>query len=122
MDDRMIHCPCCGAPVTGNTCEYCGCVIYDFADINLDGKPSYIRINTDMGIFCGKVVASSESSIEFREEEINITGFAGNVVSSFVKSRSCRISLSLDCVVDDDKLFYVVPKDRPYKTALDDWA
>ena len=122
MDDRMIHCPCCGAPVTGNACEYCGCVIYDFADINLDGKASYIRIRTDMGIFCAKVVASGDSCIQFTSESVDYTDFLGREVQTITRNRSCQVSLKLDCVINDGELFKLVPNDRPYKTALDDWG
>lgn len=122
INDRTIHCPCCGAPITGNECQYCGCVIYDFADIDLTGKPSYIRINTDYGFFCAKVIATSEYRINIDRDEIDFTDVNYNVVFKFCKSISCKISLELDCVVDGGNLFTVVPKDRPYKTALDDWG
>ena len=120
MDDRMIHCPCCGAPVTGNTCEYCGCVIYDFADINLDGKPSYIRINTPQGIICAKVVASGNSSIDIYSESVDIAS-RDCVVKTINRNRLCTINLELDCILDGGNLFSIVSKDRPYKTVLDDW-
>lgn len=121
MDDRMIHCPCCGAPVTGNACEYCGCVIYDFADINLDGKASYIRIRTDQGIFCGKVLASPETHIDIYNDSVDLVDKMGNTVQTIAGRKSCRISLVLDCVVKGDKLFEFVSNDRPYKAVYDDW-
>lgn len=122
INDRTIHCPCCGAPITGNECQYCGCVIYDFADIDLTGKPSYIRINTDYGIFCGKVVSTSESSINLYNDTVDAVDSIGNIMCRLNRNISCQISLKLDCVVDGGNLFTVVPKDRPYKTALDDWG
>lgn len=122
MGDRMIHCPCCGAPVTGNTCEYCGCVIYDFADINLDGKASYIRIRTDMGIFCAKVVASPETGINVYSESVDYADFSGSEVQTVTRNISCQVSLKLDCVMNDGELFKLVPNDRPYKTVYDDWG
>ena len=46
-------CPNCGAPITGEKCEYCGTVIYDFSVIDIN-KPSYIkmRFNDRLFIFC----------------------------------------------------------------------
>ena len=40
---EKLNCPNCGAPITGEKCEYCGTLFYDFASIELY-KPSYIRI------------------------------------------------------------------------------
>lgn len=120
--ERMIHCPCCGAPVTGNACEYCGCVIYDFADINLDGKASYVRIKTDQGIFCAKVMASPETSINVYTESVDFTDFFGREVETVTKNISCQITLTLDCVLDNGKLFEFVQADKPYRTVYDDWG
>ena len=122
INDRTIHCPCCGAPITGNECQYCGCVIYDFADIDLTGKPSYIRIKTDFGIFTGKVLSTNKSQIELYEDSLDCVDMAGNVVSEIVKQKTCRITLSLDCIADSGTLFTVVPAERPYKKPLDDWC
>lgn len=119
--EHMIHCPCCGAPITGNSCEYCGCVIYDFADIDLNGGPSYIRVNTPYGIFSAKVISTSQSNIEISSDEVGAIGKYGKL-TNIVKSKNCKITLVLNCITDGDNLFTIVPKDRPYKTALDDWG
>lgn len=120
--DRTIHCPCCGAPVTGSTCEYCGCVIYDFADIDLTGKPSCIRLNIGDAIFVGKVIAAPESSIEVYQDSVDCADICGHIVAKVISSKSCRITMVLDCVSQGDELFRLVTTDRPYKTALDDWG
>ena len=39
------RCPVCGAPIEGEKCEYCGCVIYDFAVIDTE-SPRYIKLKT----------------------------------------------------------------------------
>ena len=50
--NEVLNCPNCGAPITGEKCEYCGTVIYDFSVIDMD-KPSYIkmRLNGKLLIF-----------------------------------------------------------------------
>lgn len=40
---EKLNCPNCGAPITGDKCEYCGTIFYDFANINI-GDVSYIRM------------------------------------------------------------------------------
>lgn len=122
--EHMIHCPCCGAPITGNTCEYCGCVIYDFADIDLTGKPSYIRINIGDVIFVAKVVASPETRIEVLEDSTDYTYPYGydHMISSIASMRSCRITMVLDCEPQGGELFRTVNTDRPYSTVLDRWG
>ena len=119
--EHMIHCPCCGAPITGNSCEYCGCVIYDFADIDLTGKPSYIRLNIGDAIFIGKVKAAPETSIEIYEDSVDCASIDG-ILAKVVSYKGCRITMVLDCISQGNELFRLVSKDRPYKTALDDWG
>lgn len=38
-----LSCPCCGAPIAGDTCEYCGRVLVDFACLETD-KPFYLKV------------------------------------------------------------------------------
>ena len=40
----MFNCPNCGAPVTSHKCEYCGTVIFDFAEISMD-EPSWVAVD-----------------------------------------------------------------------------
>lgn len=42
-EKKMTNCPNCGAPISGDACQYCGTVIWDFATIEL-GKPQWIKI------------------------------------------------------------------------------
>ena len=39
---QTLNCPNCGAPITGERCEYCGAVFYDWATIS-DEAPQYIK-------------------------------------------------------------------------------
>lgn len=66
--NEVLNCPNCGAPVTGEKCEYCGTVIYDFSVIDIN-KPSYIkmRFNDRLFIFCAilrSAVISTENYYE----------------------------------------------------------
>lgn len=42
------NCPSCGAPITDNKCPYCGCVIHDFATIDMT-HPEWIRLKLSDG-------------------------------------------------------------------------
>lgn len=41
--NKLLNCPNCGAVVTGATCEYCGTVFYDFANMELY-EAGYLRL------------------------------------------------------------------------------
>jgi hypothetical protein len=41
----QLNCPNCGAPITGDRCEYCGTQFID-CTVKLD-KPFYLKINPD---------------------------------------------------------------------------
>lgn len=43
---KEFNCPNCAAPITGDTCQYCGAVFLDFAAIQIN-KPSYIKFRVD---------------------------------------------------------------------------
>ena len=61
---ETLNCPNCGAPIDGVKCQYCGTVIYDFANFAI-GKESYLRM--DLG---GKLVVLKAigTSAEFHME------------------------------------------------------
>lgn len=48
--EKMTNCPNCGAPINGDSCKYCGTVIWDFATIELQ-KPQWIKVKHD-----GKII------------------------------------------------------------------
>lgn len=48
------NCPNCGAPIESAKCPYCGTLLLDFADLDID-KPSYVRIKIHDKIVMFKV-------------------------------------------------------------------
>lgn len=45
-------CPHCGAPITGDKCEYCGAVFYDFSAIDISNeKPTYLKLKLPDGTY-----------------------------------------------------------------------
>lgn len=125
MKDRNYKCPVCGAPVEGEKCEYCGCVIYDFAVIDPE-HPFYIRLlasNYDgkKYILNAKVICQGSFSVDINSEEYDITNSHGQKVMSMIKSQTMDIHLDLTAIVDDNNtLFTVVPADRPYRESWRD--
>ena len=125
MKDRQYKCPVCGAPVDGEKCEYCGCVIYDFATISTD-KPCYIRmrmpdaIDGKNYIFQIKAVAVNPV-VEVKMEEAHAVDLAGKSVARFVKNNTCVMSVDFHAVVDDHgALFTLIDADRPYRESWRD--
>ena len=41
--DTTMNCPNCGAPIESAKCPYCGTLIIDFANIDID-TPTYLRV------------------------------------------------------------------------------
>lgn len=53
-----LNCPNCGAPITGEKCEYCGTVFYDWAVIDSE-KDFYIKMRLDNNLFIYKARMTS---------------------------------------------------------------
>ena len=54
-----LNCPNCGAPITGDRCEYCGT---QFIDTTVDcNKPFYLKVRHNGTIFIEKVFVESMS-------------------------------------------------------------
>lgn len=64
--NSVLNCPNCGAPVTGDKCEYCGTVIYDFAVMD-DAKPTYIKIRINGQVLIFKALLKNVSINEYSE-------------------------------------------------------
>lgn len=116
----MYKCPVCGAPVEGEKCEYCGCVIYDFANIDCD-KPSYIRIRMGNQYITMKAIAVNPV-FEFSSDTTDVCDCNGNVAKTFVKNRNLTVKLELNAVIDNnnDHLCEMTISDKPYREAWRD--
>lgn len=57
----MTNCPNCGAPISGDACQYCGTVIWDFATIELH-KPQWIKVKHDGEIIMVRAMIDNVST------------------------------------------------------------
>lgn len=115
---RQYKCPVCGAPVEGEKCEYCGCVIYDFALIDFN-NPCYIRLKLpDFGgheyIMSTKVICANPS-IEIIYDDYYVDG------STISLGKTMNINLELTAVTNEqNKLFKLTQIDKPYRESWRD--
>lgn len=60
-----LNCPNCGAPITGEKCEYCGTVFYDWAVIESE-KDFYvkIRLHNDL-VMCKARMTSCDIEVDY---------------------------------------------------------
>ena len=58
IKETVLNCPNCGAPITGATCEYCGTIFYDFANLEY-GKPGYIRMKINDSLLIFKAIVTN---------------------------------------------------------------
>ena len=84
----MTNCPNCGAPLTGNKCQYCGAIIFDFAAIEI-GKPVWINFKLgDHWLLAHVLPESASMHVEPMDENLL---YADNrlqtVVSSYAPPR-----------------------------------
>lgn len=125
LKDRQYKCPVCGAPVDGYKCEYCGCVIYDFALIDTD-QPTYLRMrikNPSDGkdyIMQMKAIAVNPC-VEIRFDDVQAIDLCGNAVAGFRTNQTCTMSVDFQAVADDkDVLYTLIDADRPYRESWRD--
>lgn len=125
MKDKHYKCPVCGAPVDGYKCEYCGCVIYDFALIDTD-HPTYLRMrikNPSDGkdyIMQMKAIAVNPC-VDIRCDEVQAVDLCGNAIASFRTNKTCTMSVDFQAVADDkDVLYTLIDADRPYRESWRD--
>ena len=115
MIDRQYRCPVCGAPVEGEKCEYCGCVIYDFANISMD-EPRYIRmkINNPYDRYGGTYILQMKAiavnpSLKIENDDIM---FEFDNKSMVRRSQTCSMSVEFRAIEDNGKLFEIILEDR----------
>ena len=93
MRDRNYKCPVCGAPVDGDKCEYCGCVIYDFANIDFE-NPSYIRMKLGGNYITMKAIAVNPS-ITISSDNLYQTDGRGNTIGTIRGNKTMEVDLKL---------------------------
>ena len=120
MIDRQYRCPVCGAPVEGEKCEYCGCVIYDFATISTE-EPRYIRLVTINPFTDEKMLLQMKAIAVRPNVEIQYDDcYMSHGMSKFHSSQSCTVTVDFQAVAENDKLFTAIPFDKPYRESWRD--
>lgn len=118
MKQRNYKCPVCGAPLEGEKCQYCGCVVYDFANIDLD-HPSYIRIRWGDNILTMKARAA-EAEINYNCDSCYVAyGKNGSKLFQLHNTPTVEVDLKLEAVVDGENLFTV--RNIPSKGYRESW-
>lgn len=105
---RRYNCPNCGAGITGERCEFCGTVIYDFAAIQL-GKPSYVKIIHN-GVICMFRMIVDDLTVHHETHTVDVPDVSGCVRLAFVDSYSVNVSLDAHCVPMDTGALMTVIK------------
>ena len=105
--NETLNCPNCGAPVTGEKCEYCGTVIYDFSVID-DSKPTYIKMRLNGQLLMFKALLHSA---DLRMEPADDYLYMDNkrILIQSVPEMTVTVEFA---VIPDDGILYQVKKGK----------
>ena len=107
--NEILNCPNCGAPITGETCEYCGTVIYDFSVID-DTKPSYIKMKLNGQIIMFK--AYLRNAIFEMSSGLESHFYADNNILCRTRSIPDMTVTTEFMVIPDDNILYRIKKEE----------
>ena len=107
------NCPSCGAPITDNKCPYCGCVIHDFATIDM-GHPGWVRIKVNNHIIVTKAYVES-ASFSFDAQNDFMYRYIDGRMTPFTTKLATRIDMTLVAYGD----IKVVPQEHSYEEGGD---
>lgn len=94
---KQYNCPNCAAPITGDSCPYCGTVIHDFTAIHV-GEPSFIIIKYEDKIIIMRIMVD-EVSITNESSKYRCHGRNSSYV--FTQTNEMRLNLSGYAISDD---------------------
>lgn len=97
IKNKKLNCPNCGAPITGDRCEYCGTLFYDFANIEI-GEIGYFRMKIYDNLF---IFRARVNNIEITKTYEPVSCYADNVIIETISQSMPEINLSLSIVEDD---------------------
>lgn len=107
VDMKRYNCPNCGAGITGESCQYCGTVIYDFAAIQL-GKPSFVKLAHNGGIYMFRMIVD-DFTLRHDVQTAEICDDSGFVRFSRPVNYCLDMSFNAHCVpMDNDALMVVI--------------
>ncbi len=81
---KQLNCPNCGAPITGDRCEYCGTQFIDCTTVK-NGEPFYLKIQIGDTVNVIKVFLN-ELSIEVEPEYVGM----GIPIDGYMTKSVCR--------------------------------
>lgn len=103
------NCPNCGAPIEGVKCPYCGTLLLDFADLDID-KPSYVRIKIHDKIAMFKVRINNLTTTI---SDDGSTLYADNNPCFIARSHDrIDIDLSMTALPDENGILKIVKEIR----------
>lgn len=103
---RNYQCPVCGAAIEGEQCEYCGAVIYDFANINLDGT-SFVRFKYN-DMYITMKVAAINPCFTFEQNSVDAYSSNSTIIKRFYRPPTLKVNLELEAINDNGNLFTVI--------------
>lgn len=77
MNNLLLNCPNCGAPVQNDICPYCGSVFLDWAAIDMS-KPTFVKVKDRRG--CIHLLKIVPLSISLRQNYAQNHFYADNEV------------------------------------------
>lgn len=95
---EKLNCPNCGMPITGATCEYCGTVFYDFANVELN-KAGYLRMRVEKTLNIFKAIPESITIEDVAKESML---YMENSAVTMCVSPEYIVTLQLRVVPDDN--------------------
>lgn len=107
------NCPSCGAPITDNKCPYCGCVIHDFATIDMN-HPGWIRIKLNNEIIVTKAYVESARFNAYVQED-----YMGRNVDGRMTPFATKSVLKIDMTLVTNGDIKVVSQEHPYEEGGD---
>lgn len=109
------NCPNCGAGITGERCEFCGTVIYDFAALQT-GAPSFVKIVHNGAIYMMRMIVD-EFSMRFERDAIEIPSDGRMPFGHITASEHLDVSLNAHCVtLDDEGCLMKIKKEVPHES------
>lgn len=85
-------CPNCGAPMNMNECGYCGTMLLNLVDIDVqDRKPVYLKIRHNGKIICAKTVLN-EMNVSLRPRYTDLATMDGRFLKKLTENE-----LDIEC-------------------------
>lgn len=95
MNNLLLNCPNCGAPVQNDICPYCGSVFLDWAAFDMT-KPTFVKVKDRSG--CIRLLKIIPLSISLRQDYEQSRFFADNQVYHHVVPETITIEAEFEAL------------------------